>query len=331
MLRGTDLLLLGCVAWCASCRAVGGEYTQFGDAPNQQHVSLQELTEEASKVGMEVIHPAEWMHSRRRLEYTGSNCWDVVVSEPYGICDGTYIGEGDRESLATLMGPSLFLDTCFEPEEDCGGELSALNRRMFMARAFKCPEGETEDCPKEEVWGVYSAITNATTGENRLGFLRAWADGALHPVDVDSQWWTFQYTSLEEDDASESRDCLNPDCLIQLENVNIECAPGSPNWTRPPSTTPYPSMAPDIDGTIAPIPTSAPVGESESSSEIGSFENADDLNGAQTRLKPPLRFSGLGGGGVWQAVGVVAMTAGWCAVVGSLGILGGLAVVATGV
>ncbi|CAM9968212.1 unnamed protein product, partial [Ectocarpus sp. 4 AP-2014] len=141
----------------------------------------------------------------------------------------------------------------------------------------------------------------------------------------------FQYTSLEEEETSESRDCLNPDCLIQLENVNIECAPDSPNWTRPPSTTPYPSMAPDIDGTIAPIPTSAPVGESESSSEIGSFENADDLNGAQAGLKPPLRFPGLGGGGVWQAAGVVAMTAGWWAVVGSLGMLGGLAVVATGV
>lgn len=41
-----------------------------------------------------------------------------------------------------------------------------------------------------QVWGVYSAITNSTSGENQLGFLRAWADGALHPVDVTSGWWT---------------------------------------------------------------------------------------------------------------------------------------------
>lgn len=63
--------------------------------------------------------------------------------------------------------------------------------------------------------------------------------------------------------------------------------------------------------------------------QIGSFENADDLNGAQAGLKPPFRFTGQVGGGVWQAVGVVVMTAGWWAVVGSLGVLGGLAVVAT--
>lgn len=41
-----------------------------------------------------------------------------------------------------------------------------------------------------QVWGIYSAITNSTTGENRLGFLRAWAEDALHPVDVVTQWWT---------------------------------------------------------------------------------------------------------------------------------------------
>lgn len=60
---------------------------------------------------------------------------------------------------------------------------------MFMARAFKCESDQIEDCVKETVWGVYSAITNSTGG-NELGFLRAWANGALHPVDVTSQWWT---------------------------------------------------------------------------------------------------------------------------------------------
>lgn len=83
MLRGFDLLL-GCVAWCTLCRAVGGESTQqlFGDDPNQPHVSFQELTAEASKLGMEVIHPAEWTHARRRLEYTGRR-W-VWGSSPAG-------------------------------------------------------------------------------------------------------------------------------------------------------------------------------------------------------------------------------------------------------
>ena len=42
----------------------------------------------------------------------------------------------------------------------------------------------------KQVWGVYSAITLLETGEDELGFLRAWADGALHPVDVNSEWWT---------------------------------------------------------------------------------------------------------------------------------------------
>lgn len=42
----------------------------------------------------------------------------------------------------------------------------------------------------KQVWGVYSAITIAETGEDQLGFLRSWAEGALHPVDVISQWWT---------------------------------------------------------------------------------------------------------------------------------------------
>ncbi|CAM9345693.1 unnamed protein product, partial [Hapterophycus canaliculatus] len=192
---------------------------------------------------------------------TDSNCWDVVVTEPYGICDGEYYGEGDRESYASARGPTLFLATCFEPD-DCGDNLLALNRRMFKARAFRCSDEDATYCPKEEVWGVYSAITektNNTTGENKLGFLRAWAEDALHPVDVVTQWWTFQYTSLHEEDADEPRECLNPDCLIPLENVTIACAPGSDNWTRPPSVTPYPTMAPIGYDTLAPVPTNAPV------------------------------------------------------------------------
>ncbi|CAN0430415.1 unnamed protein product [Laminaria digitata] len=60
---------------------------------------------------------------------------------------------------------------------------------MFMARAFRCTDDQTDDCPRESVWGVYSSITDAE-GVDRLGFLRAWADGALHPADVTSQWWT---------------------------------------------------------------------------------------------------------------------------------------------
>lgn len=71
--------------------------------------------------------------------------------------------------------------------------VNRLNRRMFMTKAFKCPtgyEGVTAECPKEDAWGVYSTMTTSE-GEDKLGFLKAWADGAMHPVDVTSQWWTW--------------------------------------------------------------------------------------------------------------------------------------------
>lgn len=67
----------------------------------------------------------------------------------------------------------------------------------------------------------------------------------------------FQYTTLDEEDAETPRECEQPDCLIPVENVFIECE--SPDWTLPPSSTPYPTMAPVMDGTFGPIPTNAPV------------------------------------------------------------------------
>lgn len=60
---------------------------------------------------------------------------------------------------------------------------------MFLARASRCGEVETVDCPKEPVWVVYSAVLNSTGGAE-LGFLRAFADGALSPVDVENTWYT---------------------------------------------------------------------------------------------------------------------------------------------
>lgn len=45
------------------------------------------------------------------------------VKEPYGICDGEYYGEGDKEAFTSLRGPTLFTATCFEG--DCGEGLSA--------------------------------------------------------------------------------------------------------------------------------------------------------------------------------------------------------------
>lgn len=71
----------------------------------------------------------------------------------------------------------------------------------------------------------------------------------------------FQYTSLDEADAETPRECEQPDCLIPVENVVIECE--SDNWTLPPSLTPYPTMAPVMDGTFGPIPTNAPVSPEE--------------------------------------------------------------------
>eukprot|EP00752_Nemacystus_decipiens_P009419 g8422.t1 len=275
----------------------------LGFRQHHRDLSLNELTTAAARHGMELIPPEEWMESRRRLQYAGSNCWDVVVEEPHGICDGEYNGEGDREAYTTLRGPTLFTATCFEG--DCGEGLSALNRRMFMARAFKCEDGQTVDCPKDEVWGIYSAITNSTSGENELGFLRAWANDALHPADVTSQWWTFQYTSLDEEDADKPRECEHPDCLIPQPGVSIECS--SPNWTLPPGMTPVPTMAP-LEHSPAPVP-----GGSVSSS-VGSFENSADLDGATKGVTRPFWFAAGGGGGVWQRVGIVAMAAGWWAV-----------------
>lgn len=54
---------------------------------------------------------------------------------------------------------------------------------------LKCETELTKDCPEEAVWAVSSIITNAT-GHTEYGYLRAWADGVGHPVDVVSQWWT---------------------------------------------------------------------------------------------------------------------------------------------
>lgn len=45
------------------------------------------------------------------------------VTEPYGICDGVYEGDGDRDVFISLRGPTLFVATCFEGE--CGEHLSA--------------------------------------------------------------------------------------------------------------------------------------------------------------------------------------------------------------
>ena len=58
-----------------------------------------------------------------------------------------------------------------------------------MARANRCADGQTDDCPRDDVWGVYSSLTTSN-GTAELGFLRAWADGALHPADILAQWWT---------------------------------------------------------------------------------------------------------------------------------------------
>lgn len=45
---------------------------------------------------------------------------------------------------------------CFDTDCDY-----RLNRRMFMARAFKCEEGQTVNCPKDEVRLCFAAYENA--------------------------------------------------------------------------------------------------------------------------------------------------------------------------
>lgn len=65
--------MLGYVLVCLWA-AVPADSTQEDPLGLRQHhrdLSLDELTIEAAKHGMEVIPPEEWMESRRRLQYTG--------------------------------------------------------------------------------------------------------------------------------------------------------------------------------------------------------------------------------------------------------------------
>lgn len=62
-------------------------------------------------------------------------------------------------------------------------------RNIIMAAVSRCAEGQTEDCPQEAVWVIFSAVLDAT-GSTSQGFLQAVADGALSPVDVESAWYT---------------------------------------------------------------------------------------------------------------------------------------------
>lgn len=74
MMRRTHVML-GCVAF-GVWAAVSAESSRQGLVGLDQHhrdLSLDELTVEAAKHGMEVIPPEEWMESRRRLEYTGGS------------------------------------------------------------------------------------------------------------------------------------------------------------------------------------------------------------------------------------------------------------------
>lgn len=64
------LMALGCLmAWSyvEGDQQVGNDF-----GLGQREVSLDELTVEAAKLGMEIIPPEEWMSSRRRLQATGA-------------------------------------------------------------------------------------------------------------------------------------------------------------------------------------------------------------------------------------------------------------------
>lgn len=66
-------IMLGCVAVClwAAVSAQSIPQDPFGLSQHHRDLSLDELTVEAAKHGMEVIPPEEWMETRRRLQYTG--------------------------------------------------------------------------------------------------------------------------------------------------------------------------------------------------------------------------------------------------------------------
>lgn len=66
---------LGCVALClwAAIPAESTREDPFGLRHHHRDLSLDELTVEAAKHGMEVIPPEEWMETRRRLQYTGGS------------------------------------------------------------------------------------------------------------------------------------------------------------------------------------------------------------------------------------------------------------------
>lgn len=94
-------------------------------------------------------------------------------------------------------------------------------------------------------------------------------------------FYRFQYTSLDEEDADKPRECQNPDCLITVSGVSIECS--TPNWTLPPGTTPVPTMAP-------PESTPAPVqGEGVSSSNgVRVLQIVDHLLTTAVEVYPPV-------------------------------------------
>ena len=80
------------------------------------------------KVLSHVIHLRQEEHAGRITRCCLMSCSVTrylrhQVTEPYGICDGVYEGEGDRMAYTTLRGPTLFTATCFEG--DCGDGLSA--------------------------------------------------------------------------------------------------------------------------------------------------------------------------------------------------------------
>lgn len=118
----------------------------------------------------------------------------------------------------------------------------------------------------------------------------------------------FQFNDLHRAKDGETRECTYSDCLLPVDDVNIECAADSPNFTLPPGWTPYPSPAPTPFDTLAPIPTPAPA-LAEDGSE-GVAIGTGDLNGA-VGLISPVSVKGIGG--AVAGAGVVALLVGWAA------------------
>lgn len=68
-------VMLGCVMVCLWAAAYADSTRQdpFGLSQHHRDLSLDELTVEAAKHGLEVILQEEWIDSRRRLQYSGES------------------------------------------------------------------------------------------------------------------------------------------------------------------------------------------------------------------------------------------------------------------